>query len=403
MKKRNVLSKMIIVLIVIAVSIRVSGQENHADYQYKFFQFTFLTPPFSTNGANNANCINDFSLNPFIGVSGGAGVLEIGGFINIDRYTVSGVQIAGFGNTVGDFANGVQVAGFYNINGTDIDGVQSAGFMNIAGRDVTGVQCAGFMNTSGGKLKGVQAAGFLNISGEALLSVQAAGFGNISGTGNSNVQAAGFFNVANNVEGVQVAGFINIANRVKGLQLAGFINICDSIDGLPIAFINIVRQNGYRGFEISSNEIQLASLSYRMGIDRLYTIYSFGKPYGDRTRWMYGLGLGTELALSEQLLFNLEGTVHQELWIANDKAPRMLYTDRLNLYSTVRFIAGWKTKTGVSFHLGPTINIGVCGDNSESPVSIRKLIGPYSLLKYTRASTNTTTQFWFGLHGGIRF
>jgi len=110
------------------------------------------------------NCINDFSLSPFIGYSGGVGVFEAAGFINIDRYTVTGIQLAGFGNTVGAYANGVQVAGFYNVVGGSMNGVQAAGFINVVGGGVKGLQAAGFMNIGGGTLDGVQAAGFMNIA-----------------------------------------------------------------------------------------------------------------------------------------------------------------------------------------------------------------------------------------------
>ena len=37
-----------------------------------------------------------------------------------------------------------------------------------------------------------------------------------------------------------------------------------------------------------------------MGVKRLYNIYSFGKPFGPGSRWMYGGGLGTEIDLTKQ-------------------------------------------------------------------------------------------------------
>lgn len=398
--------KYITVFILLSIILNpVNGQDEQEEtkYEYRAFQFTFLFPPLSTNGINNINCINDFSINPFIGFSGGVGIFEAAGFINIDRYTVTGIQLAGFGNTVGDYVNGVQVAGFYNVTGGSMNGVQAAGFINLAGTEVKGVQAAGFMNIGGGTFDGVQAAGFMNIAGETGSSVQAAGFGNVSGNGSAEFQASGFFNAANEVEGAQIAGFMNMADNVKGVQVAGFINICDSIDGVPLGFINIVKKNGFRAFEISISEVQYLNLSYKMGVKKLYTIYSFGKPLGASSRWMYGAGLGTQLDLSERMLMNIEGTVHQELWVAHPDATRFLYIDRVNLYNTVKFIFGWTTNNSISLHLGPTLNVGVSGDNTYSTVSERDLIAPYTLTKFKSHSNNTTTQIWFGLQGGIRF
>lgn len=404
MNKRYTYKEIFFSLVILLISVLpVAGQEAETEYEHRTFQFTFLFPPLSTNGINNINCINDFSINSFIGLSGGVGAFEAAGFINIDRKNVTGIQVAGFGNTVGDYVNGVQAAGFYNVNGTFMEGVQAAGFINVAGSDVTGVQAAGFINFTGRKLNGVQAAGFMNIAGETATSAQAAGFGNVSVSGSADFQASGFFNVATEVEGAQIAGFINVAGKVKGVQIAGFINICDSIEGVPIGFISIVKQNGYRRLEISVSEIQYLNLSYKMGVKELYTIYSFGKPFGDRSRWMYGAGLGTELDLSDRLLLNIEGTVHQELWVANPEINRFLYIDRVNLYNTAKFIFGWKTNSRASLHLGPTFNVGVSGDDTNSIISDHELIAPYSFLKYRSPSNNTTTQIWFGFQGGIRF
>ena len=43
--------------------------------------------------------------------------IELGGFINVDRFFMKGLQGAGFGNIVGGYVDGVQAAGFYNIAG----------------------------------------------------------------------------------------------------------------------------------------------------------------------------------------------------------------------------------------------------------------------------------------------
>jgi len=382
----------------------LQAQADSTAYERRPFQFTFLFPPLSTNGARNAQIVNDVSLNLFLGVSGGVESFELGGFINVDQYYVQGAQLAGFGNTVGGSASGAQVAGFYNVNGTSLNGFQGAGFVNVAGTNVEGAQVAGFINVVGDSLEGFQGAGFINVAGKAKKGVQVAGFGNVIGEGPTHFQGAGFFNVAEEVQGAQVAGFINVAGNVKGFQGAGFLNVCDSIDGVPLAFISVVKKNGYRRIGFTASEVQYANLSYKMGVKQLYTIYSFGKPMGPSSRWMFGGGLGAEFDLSEKMMFNIEGTVHQELWIGSNSSPYFLHIDRLNLYNSLKFLFGWNMDERVAIHLGPTFNVSVADTNPDMGEMAWNEIAPYSF--YNHTSTNydqTNVQIWVGLQGSIHF
>jgi len=382
----------------------IHGQGDSAAYERRPFQFTFLFPPLSTNGAANSRIVNDVSLNLFLGVSGGVEAFELGAFINIDQYHVRGAQLAGFGNTVGGWAEGAQLAGFYNVNGTYLSGFQGSGFVNVTGTGVKGAQVAGFVNVAGDSLEGVQGAGFINVAGKAKKAVQVAGFGNVAGEGKTHFQGSGFFNVAEEINGAQLAGFINVAGNVKGFQGAGFLNVCDSIDGVPLAFISVVKKNGYRNVGFTSSEVQYASLSFKMGVKRLYTIYSFGKPSGPMSRWMFGGGLGTEFDLSQKMLFNIEGTVHQELWIGNTATPRFLYIDRLNLYNSLKFLFGWNMDDKVRLHVGPTFNVSVADSNPDMGVLTWSEIPPYSFYEHTSSNyERTNVQMWVGIQGSIHF
>jgi len=382
----------------------LQAQGDTTAYERRPFQFTFLFPPLSTNGAGNARIINDVSLNLFLGVSGGVESFELGGFINVDQYYANGFQLAGFGNTVGGSVAGAQIAGFYNVNGTSLNGFQGAGFVNVAGTGVSGAQVGGFINVAGDSLEGFQGAGFINVTGKAKKGVQVAGFGNVAGEGNTHFQGSGFFNVAGEVNGAQLTGFINMAGKVNGFQGAGFLNVCDSIDGVPLAFISVVKQNGYRTIGFTASEVQYANLSFKMGVKQLYTIYSFGKPGGPMSRWMFGGGLGTEIDLSRNMLLNIEGTVHQELWIGSSSVPHFLYIDRLNLYNTVKFLFGWNMDDRVRLHLGPTFNVSVADTNPDLGVLGWNEIPPYSFYSHTGTNYDqTNVQMWIGLQGSIHF
>jgi hypothetical protein len=398
--------KKIFPLITIAFLITqtLSAQEDSTSYERSSFQFTFLFPPLSTNGANNGNIVNDVSLNLLLGVSGGVEKFEAAGLINVDRYYMNGVQLAGLGNTVGGHVSGAQIAGFYNVNGTHASGFQGAGFVNVAGESLKGAQAAGFVNVVGDALEGFQGAGFVNVASGAKKGVQVAGFGNVVGEGATHFQGAGFFNVAREVKGAQVAGFVNVAGTVTGFQGAGFLNICDSIDGVPLAFISVVKKNGYRKFGFNISEVQYANLSYKMGVSKLYNIYSFGKPFGPGSRWMFGGGLGTEIGLSENMNLNIEGTVHQELWISDPATTHFLYIDRLNLYNTVKVLFGWNMSDQVDLHIGPTFNVSVAHTSPDLGLMPWHEIAPYSFYNHTSSSyKETKVQMWVGLQGSISF
>jgi hypothetical protein len=231
-----------------------------------------------------------------------------------------------------------------------------------------------------------------------------AGFGNVTGAGPTHFQGAGFFNVAEEIEGAQLAGFINVAGTVKGFQGAGFLNVCDSIDGVPLAFISVVKKNGYRSFGFAVSEVQYASLYYKMGVSKLYNIYSFGKPMGPGSRWMFGGGLGTGVGVSETMKLNIEATVHQELWIADPATRYFLTIDRLNLYNTVKVLFGWNMGDQVDIHIGPTFNVSVAHASPDLGVKPWNEIAPYSFYNYTSNNyKQTQVQMWVGMQGSISF
>ncbi len=439
------------------------------DYLESPFQFTFMIPPLSTNGFKNSITVNKISLNLFIGNSGGVDGFEAGGFINSDNYFVKGFQAAGFGNVVGGSVSGVQLAGSFNVNGGPTGPLQGAGLLNIVGKEMTGGQLAGFMNVAGTGLAGVQLAGFANINGRQASGLQGAGFINITGSymngaqlagfinfsgrqtrglqgagfinvavnynagaqlagfanvagsfssglqaagfmniaplGSINSQLGGFFNVGRNITGVQIAGFANFAGKVKGIQIAGFLNVCDSIDGIPIAFINVVRKNGYRRLEFSISESSYATLSYKMGIRHFYNIYNISKLPESGNRWMLGSGVGYETGLGENMLLNVEVTANQEFWIADNRAGRFIHKDRLNMMNQAKTNFGFIMSDKVCFFVGPTFNVAVANTNPDLGIFNWHEIGPdWEVYDHARENFDrTVVKIWFGINGGVRF
>ncbi|MCF8346703.1 MAG: hypothetical protein K9G38_05785 [Bacteroidales bacterium] len=435
---KKLVTGVISALLIITSVLPASGKTDTIHYETSPFQFTFFVPPFSSNGLDNANYVNDVSLNLFIGVSGGVDGMELGGFINVDRFFVRGSQGAGFGNSVGGFLDGFQAAGFFNAVGGDARyvqgagfinitggnqfGLQGAGFANVVGNDLTGFQGAGFANVVGGNMNGFQGAGFMNVTGDSTSGfqasgfmnvarkyqegAQAAGFGNLAETGKVNLQASGFFNVADEIEGAQVAGFINKAGYVKGFQAAGFINLADSIDGIPVAPFSIVRYNGYQRLEIAASETQFQA-SFRLGVEKFYTIYGIGKTFVPASRWMYGAGAGTQLPLGERSFMNIEAMVHHEFWMGDERTPRFIHHSRMNMVNQLAFTYGMRLGNFAEWFVGPTLNLSIAHTESTEDGYIPwEPIAPewtFADQTYQTGGHQTNYAFWLGFRGGLRF
>ncbi|MFW5725936.1 MAG: hypothetical protein ACOCX0_05765 [Bacteroidota bacterium] len=333
--KTKVLKGIAAILMVITVgNIQAQNQE---EKPLRNFQLSFF-PLVGTEGSQTDNYRYQFSLNLFMGITGGVKGFEAGGFLNINQGNVEGFQVSGFGNIVNGNFQGLQGAGFINVNkgktqGINLagfmnvmreghEGLMGSGFMNVAHGDVSSVSGAGFMNVTHGNLKGVngagfmnvtsgdaeavQGAGFMNVAGGNMKGVFAAGFANVAAKDAEAVQAAGFMNVARDLQGVQVAGFLNVARKVEGIQI-GFINISDTISGVPLGFLSITRKGGLRQFEFGVNELLLASVSFKIGVPVFYNIFSLGiLPFSDNMQYARGYGIGTRIDLTTTSFMHLE-------------------------------------------------------------------------------------------------
>lgn len=390
MKKIFLLFFVLIISMVYQLSAQDKQDKN--DYEKRPFQITFF-PPLSTNGVYAPQIVNEFSLNILAGVSAGVDAFEAGGFMNINRDYVEGAQFAGFGNINGGSVNGVQMAGFTNINGGMTNGVQAAGFMNINGNSKELVQLAGFLNGSG-DVEGFQAAGFMNFSKD-IDGAQAAGFMNIAEK-TDGAQAAGFMNVAEEVDGVQLAGFMNVAGKVDGAMISGFINICDSIDGVPISFINIVRKNGYRRFEVWSNETYYINLAYKIGIREFYTIFNFGMRPGQADyQFATGVGFGTNILFDEKKSLDIEG-IHYHLVRERFWDDDYNYNYEYNSLNQLRVSFNYHLDHRRTIFAGPTMNVLV----ALNPAADR--VAPNWGIKF-RERYDNKTMGWFGFNAGVRF
>lgn len=368
------------------------------------FQLSIF-PFIGTEGVHTQNYIYNFSLNIFAGVTGGADGLELGGFANINRYSMKGFQGAGFANVVDGEADGFQAAGFANVVNNDAKVFQGAGFANIVNGDLRGFQGSGFANVVSGnarafqvsgfanlanRLEGVQVAGFANVADRAE-GIQAAGFVNVADR-IEGIQAAGFVNVADRIEGVQAAGLVNVAKQVKGLQL-GFINVADSIDGLPLGFLSIVR-DGYRKVEFSGGDAMNLNLGFKIGVRRFYNFLTLGTQFiGNKSVFSYGYGIGSEFFLTDNRYLNVEIHSHQLI------EDNWWNYERVNMLNQLRVSYATDMNERWQFFAGPVINFQVRRQNDEGNRGSN--IAPYYILEFS--GRNTVTRVWTGINAGFRF
>lgn len=310
-----------------------------------------LVPVLSTDFTQIGQVSHAFSLDLIAGVSGGSTGVTVSGVADVERGTVSGIQIGGVTSLAWRVA-GFQLAGAAAVSG-ELDGVQLGGAVALAGtaqggqvggaaaitRGSADVQIGGALAVAGGpahlqiggaaavaggrattqvagaiaaadgdartQIAGVAAAARgdtnLQIAGAASLArganLQIAGAVNVA-RGTANIQIAGAVNVARRVEGVQIAPF-NIARRVDGVQI-GVVNV-GSADGFSFGLINIV-PGGRSDLEASVDSSRLGTLLFRHGGRRWHNVYGVGGHPVDEDGigggggggdvWMYGLGFG---------------------------------------------------------------------------------------------------------------
>jgi hypothetical protein len=409
--------------------------ENLKINETRLLHFSVL-PFIGTNRKISGSVVNTFSFNLFAGYSGGVEVAEVGGFLNIDRGNVSGVQIGGFGNVVGGETNAVQVAGFFNLNAGNVKGAQIAGFSNVVADTLTGIQVAGFHNMLKGKMNGHQISGFNNVTlssvdgaqvtggvniakddvkiaqisglgnfGGNIGGVQVAGYLNIAYGDVGKAQIAGFANYAKSVDGLQISGFANISSeKNKGAQIAGLLNYSDTVNGLQLACINIsdtvesgvpiglisLVRKGFHMVEFSTDETFYTNLSIKTGVNRFYNIFKVGGRRSNIIAFLYGLG--TRLNPGHRLSVDMEitsGTVFK-------RSEKLEFMGVQTRFSPV---LDFRPGKSFSIFVGPSISLYAARNGSESYNFIDISSDPF----YDEIHNTYRVQSWWGGTGGLRF
>ena len=264
-------------------------------------QFT-LAYPLTSMGAQTKDYRFHVSANLFSGMVGAVSGIEVGCIVNHVERDVTGAQFAGIGNSAHEI-KGVQYGGIFNTSST-VTGVQFGGIANMA-KNVKGIQYGGIANLSESIDYGLQFGGIANVS-QTVNGIQ---FGGIANTAESvtGIQFGGIGNVSREVNGMQFAGIFNRTETLRGFQFAGIVNITDTIEkGASFALINIVRKGFYRAWELSFADYMNAGVSFKMGTQKFYTIFSAGANFLEYQLWVSGIGFGNRTALSPRIDFQPE-------------------------------------------------------------------------------------------------
>lgn len=336
-----------------------------------------LFPYVGSNLGLSGNVVNSYSFNATVGYSAGNRFLEVGGLGNINRGSVSGLQIASL----------------FNVVKNDMWGLQISGIVNRA-KEVRGVQLTGITNTCD-LLRGGQISFINNYSNNSRGGLQIAGMVNKVVNGKTSLQISSISNDADTV-GVQI-GLINSAKKLSGLQL-GLINVSDTASGIVLGLFNVVRK-GYHVLEVSNNDGIFVNLAYKTGTRKFYTNYigsirADTTAFGQHPLWAVGFGFGSWIPLSknERWRLTLDLTAqHISMGVFSSKLGNELlrFAPALNLQMS--------KKLGLA--IAPTFNAyySDMSDESEAAVFRKKIVPNWDVKQSGK------WHYWFGGYAALRF
>ena len=348
--------------------------------------------PAGTHGRQSPHNTYNFSLNLLTGKIGGLNGLEISGIYGQVENNAFGIQIAGFSNIVGGKMIGFQVSSLANIIGYGIIGMQVSGITNIIGDKMTGIQISGLANILGDTITGVQISGLANLVGGEIKGLQVSGLVNGVGEKIKGLQVSSIANVIyGEMKGVQISLY-NRVNTLSGLQI-GLINVNDTIEkGISLSLINIVKKGAYREWELLFYDHINVAISYKMGTQKFYTLYTAGVNFIKDNLWVFGIGFGNLTPIGNRFYFQPE-IVYNNYFPTNFKNIQNTFTTHLKL----GFVYRINGKIGLS--LAPNVYV-MNAEKRNKPDSEFYKITPIRAI-YTNNKNNKQTAISVGVSLGL--
>ena len=399
--KLNTASKLSAIILTAQTMAGIPAQETQPADDLTTFPMQFsIVYPMTTQGSQTVNYRYNVSFNLFSGRVGAVKGVEIGTFFNQTERDVQGVQTGGLANRTNELT-GVQVGGLGNA-ATTVNGIQLGGLANIC-KDVTGVQFGGITNIAD-STKGLQLGGIANISKETD-GLQFGGITNLNER-TKGMQFAGIVNVTEQSDGFQFAGITNISREVSGASFAGIlnrtgtlrgfqfgiVNVIDTVEsGVSMAIINIVKKGFYSEWALNVADYQNIGVSYKMGMQKCYTIFTAGANFMEDKLWAFGIGFGNRTALNNRFDFQPEIVSYQ--YFPTD-FRNVQYTSAT--YLKFGFVYKLNDKIGIT--LAPSI-YHINGDLKDSGQPYK--ISPVKEIHSWKSKNNIYNQTGVGISVGI--
>ena len=309
----------------------------------KAVQVAFIYPV-GTAGANSVDYTNNFSFNIIGGLNGGV--------------------------------NGFELGSVANINKGDVNGCQISGVCNMTSGDSKGLIISGVTNLTKNQSKGVEISGVANISGS-----------------HKGLQLSTINFVKDYLSGSQI-GIVNYAKKGKGVQF-GVVNVCSVDDDvLPIGIFSVVK-NGYYAFEVSTNELFITSLSYKMGKEKLHSIFRAGiGEHNNESVFSTGFGFGSIIPIKGNHKLNMElicDALHYD-WKWGD--------NKLNLLNQFNLNYQYQITKNLAIKAGRSLKTFVTNQKENGEfVDVIKI--PHTLFEHVGEKYKVAG--WLGLNAGIVF
>ena len=309
----------------------------------KAVQVAFIYPV-GTAGTNSVDYTNNFSFNIIGGFNGGV--------------------------------NGFELGSVANINKGDVNGCQISGVCNMTSGDSKGLIISGVTNLTKNQSKGVEISGVANVSGS-----------------HKGLQLSTINFVKDYLSGSQI-GIVNYARKGKGVQF-GVVNVCSVDDDvLPIGIFSVVK-NGYYAFEVSTNELFITSLSYKMGKEKLHSIFRAGiGEHNNESVFSTGFGFGSIIPIKGNHKLNMElicDALHYD-WKWGD--------NKLNLLNQLNLNYQYQVTKHFAIKAGPSLKTFVTNQKENGEfVDVIKI--PHTLFEHVGEKYKVAG--WLGLNAGIVF
>lgn len=242
---------------------------------------------------------------------------------------------------------------------------------------------------------GFQFAGVINYTKESKNAAQFAGVANIARNGKTPFQFAGILNSTEIVSGLQFAGVVNVAKHVHGVQF-GVFNYADTCSGVPIGIFNIVKHGGKQEFEIGLSDALNTYASFKLGVDKLYTIFSAGVNFL-HSQPIYGVGMG----LGTDISWNRNGWANQVEAMGYYITEDGKFQRGTNVFTQLKFTFSKQIRKHFKVFVGPTFNLTISDYVNPETKVIGSALKPYSLFSHTNGKT--ALNGWIGLVAGVRF